>query len=135
MTNATPASEFVADTVALILRLEHRKMGSRVQSIFEAAEQGSASIYVPAMALAEILYLSEKRRITTTLNAVSEYMHQYPNCKEYPQSFAVVLAASQITDIPELHDRLIVGTARSLGLQLVTDDSVIQASAFVKTVW
>jgi len=48
---------------------------------------------------------------------------------------AVIHSASQLTDIPELHDRLIAGTARSLGLELLADDSVIQASAFVKTVW
>jgi predicted nucleic acid-binding protein len=47
----------------------------------------------------------------------------------------VVQAAAQITDIPELHDRLIAGTARSLGLELVTNDPVIQASRFVKMTW
>jgi predicted nucleic acid-binding protein len=47
----------------------------------------------------------------------------------------VVQAAAQITDIPELNDRLIAGTARSLGLELVTNDQVIQASRFVKTTW
>jgi predicted nucleic acid-binding protein len=135
MTNDTPASEFVADTIALVLRLERRRMGARTRSIFEAMEQGRATIYVPAMVLAEILYLSEKRRITATLSAVNEYVRQYPDCKEYPMSFAVIHSAAQLTDIPELHDRLIAGTARSLGLELLTDDSAIQASAFVKTVW
>jgi predicted nucleic acid-binding protein len=47
----------------------------------------------------------------------------------------VVQAASEITDVPELHDRLIAGTARHLGLDLVTNDGKIQKSAYVTTVW
>lgn len=50
-------------------------------------------------------------------------------------SFAVVENASQITDIPELHDRLIAATAKSLNLDLITNDPKIQASQFVSTVW
>jgi predicted nucleic acid-binding protein len=135
MSSSTPASEFVADTVALILRLENRKMGTVAETIFDSVEAGNATIYVPGMAFAEILYLSEKKRISISLTDVSNYMQRFPTCKEHPLSFAVVRAASEISDIPELHDRLIAATARQLNLELVTNDSVIQSSAFVKTVW
>jgi predicted nucleic acid-binding protein len=50
-------------------------------------------------------------------------------------SFAVVQSAAQITDIRELHDRLIAGTARLLDLDLITNDPTIQASDLVRTVW
>jgi predicted nucleic acid-binding protein len=50
-------------------------------------------------------------------------------------SFDVICAAAQITDIPELHDRIIAGTARLLNLELITNDPVIRASQFVKSVW
>ena len=40
-----------------------------------------------------------------------------------------------ITDIPELHDRLIAATARIHNVELITNDPVIQASAFVRTIW
>ncbi|MBI5305546.1 MAG: PIN domain-containing protein [Chloroflexi bacterium] len=135
MSNATPANEFVADTVALVLRLEERKMGANAESVFERVESSQATIYIPAMVLAEILYLSEKRRIVTSLDTVRDYMRRYPNCQEQPMNFAVMRSASEITDIPELHDRLIAATARSFDLELITDDSVIQASAYVKTIW
>lgn len=135
MSNVTPANEFVADTVALVLRLERRKMGAKAKSIFELAESRKATVYVPALVCAEILYLSEGRRISVSLREVRAYLQQYPNCKECPLGLAEIESAGEITDVPELHDRLIAGTARSLGLELMTDDSVIQSSAFVKTVW
>lgn len=55
--------------------------------------------------------------------------------KEYPLNFDVIKSAARITDIRELHDRLIAGTSLFLNLPLITNDPVIQASEFVDTVW
>jgi len=65
----------------------------------------------------------------------SEYLKQFPRYREAAMNLAAIQSAAQITDIPELHDRLIAGTARRLGLALITNDPAIQASSFVKTIW
>ncbi len=135
MTNSIPSSEFVMDTMGLVLRIERRKLGPTAKSILDSVESGNTTVYLPALVFAEILYLSEKRRISLSLRAVADYLKQYPNYKEYPMSFAVIQSAAQIADIPELHDRLIAGTARLLNLDLITNDPIIQASTFVRTVW
>jgi predicted nucleic acid-binding protein len=135
MTNASPVSNFVADTMGLVLRIEQRKMSQAAKSIFEAAESGQATIFIPSLVFAEILYLSEKKRIALSLNEIVNYLRQYPHFKEYPLDLAVVQAAEKITDIPELHDRLIAGTAHALDLKLITNDPIIQASTFLKTIW
>ncbi len=135
MTSSTLASEFAADTMALVLRIEKRKMGQAAKNIFASMESGNTVIHVTAMVLAEILYHSEKGRIKCSLGEVADYMKQHPNCREFPFNFAVAEATAQIVDIRELHDRLIAGTARLLNLELITNDPVIQASSFVKTVW
>jgi len=49
MSSATPASEFVTDTMGLVLRLEQRRLGSTAKALFEAMETGTAIIYVPAV--------------------------------------------------------------------------------------
>ena len=135
MTDSTPASEFAADTLAVVLRLENRRLGARARSIFAAVESGQAHLHVPAMVFAEIMYLSEKGRIEASLSDVADYMEQHPNCKGYPLDLAVVQSAAEITDVPELHDRLIAGTARLLDVELITRDSAIEASRFARTVW
>ena len=135
MTNATLASEFVADTIGLVLHIEQRRLSEKVKSIFDSVELGSTILYVPVIVFAEILYLSEKQRIRTSIDEVEDYLKKYPNYKEYSLNFAVIQSAARITDIPELHDRLIAATARHLDRELITNDSVIQASAFVNTVW
>ncbi|MGH7597602.1 MAG: PIN domain-containing protein [bacterium] len=121
--------------MALVLRIEKRKMGQTAKNLFSTMESGNTVIHVPAMALAEILYHSEKRRIKCSLADVADYMKQHSNCREFPFNFAVAEATEQIKDIRELHDRLIAGTARLLNLELITNDPIIQASSFVKTIW
>ena len=135
MTNATLVSEFVTDTIGFVLRIERRRLSEKVKTIFDSVEFGNTIVYVPGIVFAEILYLSEKQRIRTSIDEVEDYLKEHPNYKEYSLSFAVIQSTAEITDIPELHDRLIAATARQLDLELITNDSVIQASAFVKTIW
>ncbi|MCZ7669237.1 MAG: PIN domain-containing protein [Chloroflexi bacterium] len=135
MSNTTPLPEFVIDTVGLVLHLEKRKLEPATQTILQEAESGQATVFIPAMVFAEILYLSEKQKINTSLAEVVDYSTRYHGFIEYPLDLAVILAAQQITDIPELHDRLIAATAKVVGAKLITNDLKIQASSFVQTIW
>jgi PIN domain nuclease of toxin-antitoxin system len=135
MTSSTLTSEFVTDTMALVLYLEKRRLSSTVKSIFTSADRGAVAIHIPVFVFAEILYLSEKQRITLTLETVSQYIEQYPTYKLCPMTLQIIQSADQIADIPELHDRLIAATARYSGFELITNDPVIRASAFVRTIW
>ncbi len=40
-----------------------------------------------------------------------------------------------LKDVPELHDKIIVSTAKYLNAPLVTKDKSIQNLHFVKTIW
>lgn len=135
MTNSTPANRFVTDTMGIVLRMENRRLSQAVKAIFNNAESGDAIIFIPAIVISEILYLSEKQRIEISIQDVSEYLVRFPNYKEYSLSLDVIKSAARITDIRELHDRLIAGTSLFLNLPLITNDPVIQASEFVDTVW
>jgi len=108
--------------MGLVLRIERRKLGPTAKSVFDSVESGNATVYVPALVFAEILYLSERQRIGLSLHRVADYLKQFSNCKGYPMDFAVIQSAAQITDIPELHDRLIAGTARFLNFDLITNE-------------
>ena len=135
MSNNSLKNSYVADTMAVVLRLEHRKLSSPAKTIFEQAEQEQAMIHIPALVFAEIMYLSEKRRIEINLNNVQDYLTQHSNIKEQPLNFDVVTITKQITDIYELHDRIIAGTALALNVPIITNDPVITASTFVQAIW
>ncbi len=135
MSNFTPAAEYVTDTVGLILHLEKRKSGGRAEQIFDSVENADTIIHIPAMVFAEILYLSEKKRISAKLPDVFQLIQNFPNFKEFPMNGDIIKSAAQITDIPELHDRIISASAKLLNLELITNDKKIQNSNFVKTIW
>ena len=80
MTSSTLASEFVTDTMGLVLRIEQRRLPPPVKAIFDAVESGNATVYVPSMVFAEILYLSEKQRIGLSLRAVAEHIEKFRVC-------------------------------------------------------
>ena len=48
-----------------------------------------------------------------------------------PLSLEILKVASQIDDMPELHDRLIAATAKYLDLPIITNDPAIRSSKFV----
>lgn len=129
------SAEYVADTVALIVYLENRRLGADSQAIFDSAENSNTIIHIPAIVFAEILYLSEKQRISINLQDVKNLLQTNSNFRESPLTQTIIETAAQIIDIPELHDRLISATARHLNLELITTDAKIQSSNFVKTVW
>jgi len=83
----------------------------------------------------EILYSAEAKRITLNLAELIRVVQSSQNYTIVPVDANVVLAAALVTDVPELHDRMIVGTASYLGVPIITSDLVIGASRFVKVVW
>ena len=127
---------YVTDTMGLIWHLtKSEKLGKNASQIFEEADAGDCVVFIPAMVLMEILYLSEKSRITTTLPDVTQLLQNSTNYQIYPITTEVILKAKEITDIPELHDRMIAATAVLLGLGLISRDSVIGKSTFLTTIW
>jgi hypothetical protein len=50
MTNSTPTSKFVTDTMGLILRMEHRKLSRQVKDIFDKEVFGDRqNFHLPAV--------------------------------------------------------------------------------------
>jgi len=128
-------SKYVTDTMAYILHLEKRKMPNNTKQLFNETENGNNEISVPIMVLAEIGYLSEKKRIDVTLEQVNEHLKSFKNFKEQPLNKEIIETAFLIDDIPELHDRLIAGTAKYLEQELITNDPIIEKSKHLKTLW
>lgn len=128
-------NKFVIDTQALIKFLNGKKVISdSVESILKDADAGRNIIIIPSVVLFEICYLQEKGRIPVALKDIEEIIENSFNYVEEKLSLNIIKAAFEIKDVPELHDRLIAGTAKYLNLPLITNDSVILNSAFVHCV-
>jgi PIN domain nuclease of toxin-antitoxin system len=127
---------YLADTVALVWHLRaHRRLGRQARRILREADQGHHTIAISGVTLMEILYLSERRRIPIGLESLGNLLAQSTNYTVVAIGFEVVNAAAGIDDVPELHDRLIAGTAAWLGVPIITNDPVMTDSQHVQTVW
>jgi PIN domain nuclease of toxin-antitoxin system len=83
----------------------------------------------------EILYLSERRRISVDLATLKDLLARNQNYSVAPVSFEVTEATASINDIPELHDRVIAGTAAWLNIPILTNDPDMTASRHVQVIW
>ena len=128
-------NKFAADTMAIIRRLEKRMLPQNIKLIFEEIEKGKSELIIPAMALAEIGYLSEKEKIETNLQEVKTYIAKHSSVTIVPITHEIIEETFRIDDIPELHDRIIAATAKHLGIELITNDPIIIASKYLKTLW
>lgn len=124
-------NSFVTDTQALVkFMLGKKVINIRSHKAYQSADKGESTIIIPAIVLMEMLYLFEKNRIDVSLLQTEELLKSQ-NYQFEPLSFDILKTASEIDDIPELHDRLIAATARYLGLPIITNDPVIKSSQFV----
>ena len=123
---------YVTDTQALVKFMMGQKVfNERCHQAFLAADLGDNIIIIPAIVLMEILYLFKKNRIKIALIQTEELL-QSKNYQCEPLSLEILKTAAEISDIPELHDRLIAATARYLDIPLITNDPVIRKSGFIK---
>lgn len=129
------SSRYAADTMALILYLEKRKLPKKVYDIFTQIEQGVCHLMILAMVVAEIGYLAEKKRIDTNITEVQALVARLNNISIHAMDEKVVSTAFQLTGIPELHDRLIAATAIACQAILITNDPLITNSKVVDVLW
>lgn len=125
----------MCDTMAFVLRLEMRKMPKRIKVIFSEAEKGKAEILIPAIVLAELAYLSQKKRIDVGLNDAKNYIEKNDFVKESPLNLKIIEQSFNIDDIPELHDRLISGTGKEFKAPILTNDPDINISKHIASIW
>ena len=101
-------NKFVTDTQALVKFMNGVKViNDKINSIMKKADKGENIIIIPSAVLFEIAYLNEKGRIPVTLNDVNNIIENSINYVEEKLSRKIIKASFEITDIPELHDRLI----------------------------
>lgn len=125
---------FVTDTQALVKFMMGKKViNNAAHQAYLSADKGEATIIIPAIVLMEVMYLFEKNRIEIGILQTEDLMESQ-NYQFEPLSLEILKTASQIHDIPELHDRLIAATAMHLDLPLITNDPVISKSEFVQIV-
>ena len=130
----------VTDTHSIVWHLTRsRKLSRRARRVFQAADEGNGQILVPTIVLVEAVFIAERRRMSTDLVDWLFNLHSSTteNYRLVPLDGRVVQYIRDFgpASVPEMADRIIAATARSLHLPLLTADAAITASGLVQVVW
>lgn len=90
---------------------------------------------MPAVVLAEIMFIARKGRITLSFDDTLNRIEESENFEIAPLNAEILRAADKIETDLEMHDRLIVGTALHHNASLITKDETLRESGVVSTVW
>jgi PIN domain nuclease of toxin-antitoxin system len=127
---------FVTDTHALLWWfIASQKISSKATEIFEKCESGENIIFIPSIVLAEALSIFEKKRIPFDFRRLLKRIEDSENFVIIPLDYPILQKMIDLKDIPELHDKIIVSTAKYLNVPLVTKDKSIQNLPFIKSIW
>src|SRR5262245_8811777 len=128
-----PASA-VTDTHALVFHAAGgSRLGPRAKSLFGAAEERNAIVYVPMVVIWEVTLLARAVRVNLHRPVRSFFADLFSN----PCYQAHALDAAQVFDAGELRalrdpfDALVCAAARDLDLPLITRDEAITESGQV----
>lgn len=127
--------DYLADTVTIIRHFSGTgRIGRKARTILEGVEEGDHHLFLSTVSLVEILYLSEKKRIMINLGESLDIIDDSANYSIVDLTTEIVKFAEKI-DFPEIFDRLIISTARYLGVPILTSDRAIRSCGFVEAVW
>ncbi len=124
--------KYLLDTVTVIRHFANTgNIGHTARTLL--AEPGN-EFCISVISLMEILYLSEKRRIKINMSQTIERIKSRP-------AFQIVALTEDILKIAEnvhfreLHDRLIIATAKWLKAPIITSDTEMKQLKNIKVIW
>ena len=130
---------YVADTHSLLWYMSNSPaLGSSARKVFDKAEEGNAVILISAISLIEIIYLAEKKKISSEkLQTLINKIKSSINYVIVPVTFEIAVTIQEIKreKISDMPDRIIVATAISSNCKLITKDEAIRTSHIIETLW
>jgi len=126
---------FVTDTHSLVWYFtEDARLSKKAFDAFEGTVK-SGTVIVPAVVLAEIMFIARKGRVTLTFEETLKKIEGYENFDIAPLDAEILTIADKIEADLEMHDKLIVATALYYEAALITKDELVSKSGVVSTIW
>jgi len=127
--------DYVTDTHSILWYFtQDPRLSKRALEVFEGTVR-EGFIIIPAVVLAEIMFIAKKGRITLTFEETLEKIERYENFDLAPLDLDILKVANKIEADLEMHDRLIVATALYFNATLITKDRRIVNAAICPTIW
>ncbi len=110
------------------------RLSRHALEVFEKTIKEGA-IIIPAVVLAEIMYIAGKGKITLTFDETLQKIDSYENFSVAALDLEILKVAEKIKLNLEMHDKLIAATALYYNASLITRDPLITKSGVCTTIW
>lgn len=127
---------YVTDSHSLIwYLLDSPKLSFNANKVFKKIEDGKAQLLIPAIVIAEIIYIVQSGKVQADLDALLLRVQESDNFQISTLGLDELICLKEQTEIPEMHDRFIVCEALLNKAKIITKDKVIKDSGVVEVVW
>ena len=123
---------YVVDTHVLIWYfIGSKRLKRKLKEKIEEVRNAGGRLLVPTIVLAEALAIAEKGKVEFNFQDMYQLITNEPEF-EVVSFTSEILEEAMHTEIPEIHDRIIVATARFYKAGMLTKDKMILESGEVK---
>ena len=127
---------YLLDTVTLVRHFtEQGQIGKQAALILDSIEKNTTDKFsISVVSLMEVMYLAEKKRITIDLQQTLKLINasnRYNIVNLTPE----ILITAETIDFYELHDRLILATAKWLDIPIISSDSLFPQVSGITVIW
>ena len=123
---------YVTDTHSLLWHLyDLPQLTPAARAAFSEVENGEATLLIPAIVLAEIVFTVERRRHDIDVGEILDRISVADNYRILPFDLHAARRLTDVTAISEMHDRMIVCEALAHQSPLITKDQEIYEWVFL----
>jgi len=127
--------QYLLDTNAIIRHFAQTgKLGTNAKKIILQGEKNQHRLHISIISLMEILYLAEKTRIPLTLEEIVTALDS-KSCYSIINFDVEILQVADKIRFYELHDRLILATAKFLDVPVISSDSKFSDVEGIEVIW
>ena len=126
---------YVTDTHSFIWYLiDSPKLSSKAKNIFNLCERGETIIIIPAIVLLECIDILDKKKIDLNFEEIILRISQASNFIFSEISWSLIIEVNKIKGVKDLHDRIIIATAKLFNAFIISKDKIIK-KFYKKTLW
>ncbi len=119
--------QYVTDTHAFLwYLLDSRKLSPRAREVFEAVDRGDARLIVSVIVLLECIDILDKKKVAGRFDEIISKIAQASNFVISELDLGLVLEVNTTKGLRDLHDRVLVATAKRFDAPLVSKDRIIK---------
>lgn len=127
---------FLTDTHALLWHFTNSpKISQKTREIFNKCERGECIIFIPSIVIAECLSIFDKKKVTFDFNELFTRIRNSENYVIIPLDHEVLQKMTDTKEVTELHDKIIIATAKLMEIPLITKDPFLRNLKTVTTIW